>query len=156
MMFPWRGRAWGTTTWKRTSPSAARARIRSSRFLPPIVSLARTRTLWGTLGLLLVLGHGGARGLLRPRLLGRPEDAVHRVRHAVLVRSADHRRHRIEVEDPRRRGHLPLQRERAPRGGGGARAAAPGRDHVVDEHERREPEHERAERDEQIPAGELL
>src|SRR3954453_17454172 len=99
MMFPWRGRACGTTTRKRTSPSAARWRILSSRFLPPMVSLARTRTVFATLGLPLRLGRGGARRLLRPRLLRRLEDAVHRVGHAVLVRPADHGRHVVEVED---------------------------------------------------------
>ena len=64
--------------------------------------------------------------------------------------------HVVEVEDRRRRGHLPLERERLPRVRRGARAAAPRGDHVVDEHQRREPEHERAQRDEQVPARELL
>ena len=61
-----------------------------------------------------------ARGLrhLRAAL----EDAVHRAGHAVLVRPADDRRDGVEVEDRRRRGDLPLERERAPRVGVRARA----------------------------------
>ena len=35
--------------------------------------------------------------------------------HAVLVRTADHLRDLVEVEHRRRRGHLPLERQRAPR-----------------------------------------
>ena len=74
------------------------------------------------------LGHG----LLLSRRLGRgwsrrgrtiahlglgggAEDAVHRAGDAVLVRAADDRRDGVEVEDRRRRGDLPLERERAPR-----------------------------------------
>src|ERR1700742_4804283 len=131
-MLPWRGRVCGTTTWKRTlSSSAAIAFTRSSRFFPPIVSLARTRTRFATLRLSLAFGRRCARRLLRPRLRRRLEDAVHRVRHAVLVRAADHGRHRVEGEDRRRRGHLPLQRERPPGVGRSARAAAPGGGTVV-------------------------
>ncbi len=48
------------------------------------------------------------------------EDAVPRARHAVLVRAADDLRDLVEVEDRRRRGHLPLERQRAPRVGGRA------------------------------------
>src|SRR3954471_2139514 len=122
MMLPWRGRVCGTTTWKRTlSSTAAIAFTRSSRLPPPIVSLATTRIRLDTLGLSLVLGHRRARRLLRPGLRRRLEDPVDRARHAVLVRAADDGRHRVEVEERRRRGALPLQRERPPRVGRRAR-----------------------------------
>ena len=42
-------------------------------------------------------------------------DRVPRAADAVLVRAADDLRDLVEVEDRRRRGHLPLERERAPR-----------------------------------------
>ena len=44
----------------------------------------------------------------------------------------------VEVEDRRRRGDLPLERQRAPRVGHRARPAAPRRDHVVGEDQRAE------------------
>ena len=94
----------------------------------------------------------GARSRGRGR---RREDAVHGARHAVLVGSADDRRDAIEVEDRRRRGDLPLERQRAPRVGHRARAAAPAGDHVVDEDQRAEPEPEARDRDEQVQVGEL-
>ena len=75
---------------------------------------------------------------------------------AVLVRPADDGRDRVEVEDRRRRRDLPLERERAPRVGLGARAAAPGGDHVVGEDERAEAEEEAHDRDREVPAGPLL
>src|SRR4051794_21236727 len=81
------------------------------------------------LTLLFSLRGGSARGLLGPRLGGRLEDAVARAGDAVLVRAADHGRDLVEVEDRRRGGALPLERERAPRVGGRAGAAAPARDH---------------------------
>src|ERR1700712_4807610 len=98
MTLPCRGRDCGTTTWKCTvPPSPARSRTRSSRFLPPIVSFARTRTFATGSDPLVTLGRLGAGRLLGPRLFGRLEDAVHRAGHAVLVRAADDRRHGIEV-----------------------------------------------------------
>ena len=47
--------------------------------------------------------------------------------HAVLVRVADHLRDLVEVEDRRRRRHLPLERKRAPWVRLGDRAARPAR-----------------------------
>ena len=42
------------------------------------------------------------------------EDDVLGARLAVVVRAADHARRAVEVEDRRRRGDLPLDRQRAP------------------------------------------
>ena len=47
--------------------------------------------------------------------------------HAVLVGAADDRRDLVEVEHRRRRGHLPLDRVRAPRVARGQRAVPPAR-----------------------------
>src|SRR3954453_10306469 len=167
MTLPWRGLLCGTTTKKRASPRPWRSRIASRSFAPPIVSLARTSTfpiptppsapppppgLPGRDGSRFPGRHGSALDLLA----GGAEDAVHRARHAVLVRAPDDGRPVVEVEDGRRGAPLPLERERAPRVGLRAGAPAPGRDHVVDEDERREPEHEARQRDEQVPARELL
>ena len=62
---------------------------------------------------------------------------VPRAGHAVLVRSADDLGDLVEVEDRRRRGHLPLERESAPRVGLRDRAASPADHHVVDEDDER-------------------
>src|SRR3954465_2627686 len=105
------------------SRRSCRSTIASSSALPPIVSFARTSTLAMRLRLRLSRGTAG-RGrdlLLR---LDRSEDPVHRARDAVLVGTADHGRHPVEVEEGWRRGDLPLQGEGAPRVGGGERAAA--------------------------------
>ena len=85
-------------------------------------------------------------GLCRLRH-GRPvavEDRVARAANAVLVRAAHHLRDLVEVEDGRRRGDLPLERERPPRIGGRRLAAAPADDQVVEEDEGRGAEEERA------------
>ena len=58
--------------------------------------------------------------------------------HAVLVGAAHDLRDLVEVEDRRRRGHLPLERARAPRVAGRRRTEGPADDHVVEEHERRQ------------------
>ena len=63
---------------------------------------------------------------------------------------------RVEVEDRRRRGDLPLERERAPRVGHRARPAAPRGDHVVGEDQRAQAEDEGADRDDQVPGRELV
>src|SRR3954451_25185777 len=84
------------------------------------------------------------------------EDRVPGARDAVLVRAADHRRDLVEVEDRRGRGHLPLDRVRAPRVSRGRWAVTPRADHVVEEDEERGAEDERGDRDEQIPARVLL
>ena len=83
------------------------------------------------------------------------ENRVLRAGDAVLVRRADDLRDLVEVEDRRRRADLPLERHRAPRVRRRDRAAAPARDHVVEEDERRRAEPERRERDEHVQVGEL-
>src|SRR3954447_27051978 len=152
---PWGGLDIGTTRTNWVSPCLAFSRTRSSSFWPPTVWFATMSTFLKTGSLLPGCGGDRARG----RWSGLPgllEDAVHRARDAVLVRPADHRGNGGEVEDRRRRGDLPLQREGAPRVGLRARPAPPARDHVVDEHERAQPDDERGQRDEQVPARVLV
>ena len=109
---------------------------RGDQLAPPSVSLATTR-------IVLMAGSprpagGGSRGPAA-RHLGALEHAMDRAGDAVLVRAADDGRDRVEVEDRRRRGDLPLERERPPRVRGRPRAAAPRRDHVVEEDQRLRP-----------------
>src|SRR6185312_17080170 len=137
----------GAITTKLASPAAARALIASIRLRPPWVSFATTRTLAMRFTSLRGRCRRDAAGRRRLGLRRRLEDAVDRAGYAVLVRTAHHRRHRVEVEDRGRRGDLPLQRQRAPRVGGGARAEAPAHDHVVEEDERAEAEQEARDRD---------
>src|SRR5205814_5285901 len=87
-----------------------------------------------------------ARGYGLSGLHGWLEDAVDGTRHAVLVRPADDCRDRVEVEDRRWRGHLPLECEPTPRVRRRSRSAAPTRDDVVEEDQRAEPEQEARER----------
>src|SRR5436309_3399548 len=160
MMLPCRGRDRGTHTTTRASPPAVFSLMTLSSFWPPSVSLATTRmifTRWGSYrsrGRLAVCG-GAGRGREVRRARG-PEDAVHGARDAVLVRSADDRRHLVEVEHWRWGGDLPLERERPPRVRDRPRTAAPRGDHVVEEDQRTQPEDERRDRDEEVPTGELL
>src|ERR671914_945127 len=96
------------------------------------------------------------RGLGRPaRLDGPPvHDGMPGATHAVLVRAADDLRDRVEVEDGRRRGDLPLERHRAPRVPRRERSAPPAHEHVVEEDERRGTEGEGGDRDDQVPVAE--
>ena len=122
-----RGLVRGTQTTKRASPSRpplldarrAACRRRASRWRRRGRSSA---TLASSLA--VVVGAAVPAGRRPRRAL---EDAVHRAGDAVLVGAADDRRDRVEVEDRRRRGDLPLERQRAPRVGRGARPAAPAR-----------------------------
>src|SRR5215471_18021047 len=68
---------------------------------------------------------------------GCAEDRVAGAGDAVLVRAADDLRDLREVEDRRRRAHLPLEAHGVPRVVAGLRAVLPRPDHVVDEDERR-------------------
>src|ERR1700731_1675543 len=129
MTVPWRGLFWGTMMRRCASPAAlTRARTVSSSLRPPSVSFATTRI--SVIGGSFPGRHRDAAGGTRPDLGATAEDAVHRAGHAVLVRPADDRRGRVEVEDRRRRRDLPLERQRAPRVRDRARTAAPARDHV--------------------------
>src|SRR3954463_5873182 len=149
MTLPYFGRVRGTTMKKRASPCSWRRLIASSSALPPMVSFARTRTL-AMATPSRSRGGGGGWGFRLHRL----ENAVHRAGDAVLVRAADHGRDLVEVEDRRRRGHLPLERQRAPRVTGRRRAASHADHHVVEEHERRRAEEERCDGDERVPVRE--
>src|SRR5436305_203014 len=106
------------------------------------VSLATTRMVAIRV---LALGRSGGDGAgldLGRRL----EDPVDGAGDPVLVRPADHGRDPVEVEDRRRGGDLPLEREGAPRVRGRARAEPPRGHDVVEEDERREPEQEGGDR----------
>src|SRR3954469_5773334 len=103
MMLPCLGLLRGTQTMTRvpSPPAAARSLTTSSSLAPASVSLATTRmvlmssrssSLGGRLGVRARRCRLGLRGG------GRPEDAVHRARHAVLVRPADDGRDLVEVE----------------------------------------------------------
>src|SRR3954463_7668492 len=118
---PCGGRSMGTTSTNCTSPSRAFSRTRSSSFWPPTGWLATMRIFFKRCSLLLGgRGHGSRRR--RCHLARLLEDAVDGARHPVLVRAADDGGDVFEVEEGRRRGALPLQRQRAPRVGLGARA----------------------------------
>src|SRR6185437_13871145 len=99
MTSPADGSLAGTTRRKRTGragSSFARARRASNSLPPPSVRLATTKTSLTTPSSSARLpqhaaGGGGRRG----------EDPVHGARHAVLVRTAHHRRHAVEVEHRR-------------------------------------------------------
>ena len=84
------------------------------------------------------------------------QHSVHGPGHPVLVRSADDLRDLVEVEDRRRRGDLPLERARAPRVAGRARVRTPSCDEVVEEHQRRGAQQERADRGHEVPGRELV
>src|SRR6266540_3880651 len=90
--------------------------------------------------------------LVRP---GAVQQRVPRAGDAVLVRVADDLRDLVEVEHRRRRAHLPLERQRAPRIARRRRAVAPRVDHVVEEDDHRRAQSERADRDEHVPVREL-
>src|ERR1700747_2117833 len=133
MTSPAEGVVCGTTRRTRTSPSAARSRMRSSSLAPATVRLATTRisvigahlrTSRGRPRAAACAGGGGGRG---------SEDAVYGAGHAVLVGAADDRRHAVGVEDRGRRSALPLERHATPWVGQRARAAAPAGDDVVEE-----------------------
>ena len=62
-----------------------------------------------------VTSSSARRGLLGLGRRGRSRSHAVRRGRSVLVRAADHLRNLVEVEDRRRRGNLPLERERAPR-----------------------------------------
>src|SRR3954463_10327019 len=121
MMLPCLGLLRGThTTTRASSPLApARSFATSSSLAPASVSFATTRMVlmrsrsFSSLG--GWLGVGARRGRLGFRRRGRPEDAVHRTRHAVLVGPAGDGGERVEVEPRGGGGALPLERERAPR-----------------------------------------
>src|SRR5947209_18666787 len=125
MTRPCAGRLRGTTSAKRTSPPAFSSRILSRSLAPPIVWLATTRTVFTRYSLPRHLGRAAARRRGRAHLAGLAEHAVDGPRHPVLVGAAHHRGHRVEVEDRRRRGDLPLQREGPPRVGLRPGAAPP-------------------------------
>src|SRR5215208_4655480 len=146
-MLPERGSFIGAMTKKFAPPCSLRWRTASMSARPPSVSFATTRT--SAMELLLPRAGGDrARG---SRLGRRLEDPVDRAGDAVLVGRADDGRDLVEVEDRRWRGHLPLERQRAPWVGHGDRAAAPARDHVVEEDEEAQPERERRHRDREVP-----
>src|ERR1035441_10158511 len=139
MTRPADGLLWGTTKRKRASPAAARSRTVSSKLLPPSVRLATTRISFIGCALSSFAGGsddartgcgGSGSGCGR----GRGEDGVNRAGYSVLVWTADDRRNPVEVEDRRRRGYLPLERQAAPRIADGSSSPAPAGDHVVDEH----------------------
>src|SRR5215213_11420581 len=100
----------GAITTKLALPFAARALIASIRLCPPWVSFATTRTLAMRFTSLRGRCCGDVAGCRRLGLCRRLEDAVDRAGDAVLVRTAHHRRHRVEVEDRGRRRDLPLER----------------------------------------------
>src|SRR3954453_13520512 len=124
MMLPCRGLVRGTQMTTDSSGSAAASSlVLSSRAPPPIVSLATTRTRLMAVPPTRALAPRDhdvtARSCVTPgRLLhaiSLLEDPVPRAGPAVLIRPADDGRDVVEVEDRRRRGDLPLERERAPR-----------------------------------------
>src|SRR5205807_6811989 len=104
----------------------------------------QARTLMALLARRRHRSAGGHRGF---GLGGWLEDPVHGPWNAVLVGAADDRRHRIEVEDRRRRGDLPLERQPAPRVRGGPWAAPPAGHDVVKKDQRAKAEDERRDRD---------
>ena len=126
-------------------PSLRRRSIASIRLRPATVSLAITSTCRS-------LAHACTSSPSVHAVA--VEDGVPRARDAVLVRVADDLRDLVEVEDRRRRAHLPLERQRAPRVRGRRAPEAPARDHVVEEDDRRGAEPERRDRDEQVQVGE--
>src|SRR5580658_2086432 len=128
MTSPDEGLVWGTTRRKRTSPEAARSRTASSSFTPPSVRLAITRTSFtgsasSSLTWYSLAWHRRDARAGSDRGGGRREDAVDGAGDAVLIRTADDRRNAVEVEDRRRRGHLPLECHAAPGVGWGLRPA---------------------------------
>src|SRR4051794_27907986 len=105
MMLPCLGLLRGTQTITRVPSPDAFSLTTSSSAAPANVSLATTRmqlmssrssSLGGWLGV------GARRGRLGLGRRSRPEDPVHRTRHAVLVRAADDGRDLLEVEHRRR------------------------------------------------------
>src|SRR3954470_5090177 len=109
MMLPCLGLLRGTQITTRVSSPLAPARslMTSSSLAPASVSFATTRMVLMGSGCSSCggrLGVGARRGRLRLRRRRRPEDAVHRARHAVLVGPADDGGDLVEVEDRRRRG----------------------------------------------------
>src|SRR4051794_26085060 len=137
MTLPCLGRVRGTHTTTRASPSASSTLswMVCSSLAPASVSLATTRMVFMGFAFLLVrwVGRspGGRRRLARHRLGRRSEYPVDGTGHAILVGAADDGGDLVEVEDRRRRGDLPPERERPPRVPRGARPAAPGGGHVV-------------------------
>src|SRR3954468_14219901 len=158
MTFPWRGRLRGTqTTTRRSGSSALSSRMRSSRCLPPRVSFATTRTVFTAPPYVVVVRAGGVArapaGCVTSGRLNTPCTAPgtpYSYGPPTTVGTVS------KLNTGGGGAPLPLERERAPRVGRRACAAPPRGDDVVGEDQRAEPEHERGQRHEQVPPGELL